>query len=167
MLRWKARTNHYRFMSEWRLDRPCDEVFHALQDLLSYPSWWPEVKKVTMEDGSSATVAIRAMLPYSLRFQLDQQRVDAEQGVLQASMSGDLEGWSRWSIFPGEGECLLKFEEEVRVNRPLLKALSPIARPLLRANHAVMMRRGERGLRRFLSRSSERSPALEGPTAEV
>lgn len=108
-------------------------------------------------DDATAYVMVRALLPYTLRFRLEQQVADPETGVLQASMTGDLEGWSRWTLSPSGGGCRLRFEEEVDVNRFLLKALSPVARPMLVANHYVMMRRGERGLRQFLSGNSRPS----------
>jgi hypothetical protein len=155
--RLARRLNHFRFESVWDLDRPCDEVFHVLQDLFSYSSWWPEVKKVQVVDDTTAYVMVRALLPYTLRFQLEQQLAAPEAGVLQASMTGDLQGWSRWTLSPSAGGCRLRFEEEVWVNRFLLKVLSPVARPLLAANHYVMMRRGERGLRQFLRGNSRPS----------
>lgn len=156
-----AQSNRYHFRSTWTFDCPCDHVFRALQDLLNYPAWWPEVKSVVLVDESAAVVVIRAFLPYRLRFKLEQQVADEEAGVLQAAMTGDLEGWSRWLLLPRQSGCLLKFEEEVVVNRPLLKVLSPVARPLLEANHSVMMRRGEGGLRQYLSRNSEPFPEVK------
>ena len=36
-------------------------------------------------------------------------------------------------------------------NKALLRRLAPIARPAFRANHALMMRHGERGLRTYLA----------------
>ncbi|GAB3903320.1 hypothetical protein GCM10029964_095080 [Kibdelosporangium lantanae] len=44
----------------------------------------------------------------------------------------------------------LEISQDVVVNKWLLRTLSPVARPVFRANHAVMMRRGQLGLRRFL-----------------
>ncbi len=62
-------------------------------------------------------------------------------------MEGDLTGWSRWTVTTdGAGGSLVLFEEETRPAKPLLRLLALPARPLFRANHAVMMRRGRRGL---------------------
>lgn len=71
--------------------------------------------------------------------------------MLEARLTGDLEGHSRWTLAPspdGAG-TVLQFGEEVEVRRRLLRTLS-FARPAFRFNHAVMMRAGERGLRRHL-----------------
>jgi hypothetical protein len=71
--------------------------------------------------------------------------------VLEAKLTGDLEGFSRWTITAtGSGADLL-FEEEVVTTKALLRRLAPIARPAFRANHALMMRHGERGLRTYLA----------------
>lgn len=145
------RLNRYKFRSVWSLDRSCKEVFEALQQLPLYPSWWPEIKDVAAIGDATARVEIRAALPYRLRFELRQELADPEKGILEASMTGDLEGWSRWTLSAYRDGCRLLFEEDVLVNRPALKILSPVARPVLKANHSFMMRRGERGLRGFLS----------------
>lgn len=44
----------------------------------------------------------------------------------------------------------LVIDQRVVVTKPLLRALAPVARPLFRANHTLMMRRGQRGLRAYL-----------------
>jgi hypothetical protein len=71
--------------------------------------------------------------------------------VLEAGMTGDLEGFSRWtiSVHPTGTEAV--FDEQVVAAKPLLRKLEPIARPAFKANHARMMRNGERGLRTFLA----------------
>ena len=48
------------------------------------------------------------------------------------------------------GASRLLFEQEVEVKKPLVRVLSPVARPLFRFNHALMMRRGDHGLNRYL-----------------
>jgi len=45
----------------------------------------------------------------------------------------------------------LEISLQVVVNKRLLRRLAPVARPLFRANHAAMMRRGHRGLRAYLA----------------
>jgi hypothetical protein len=45
----------------------------------------------------------------------------------------------------------LEIVQDVVVNKALLRALAPVARPVFRANHAAMMWRGQRGLRSFLN----------------
>jgi hypothetical protein len=144
------RLNHYRFRSTWSVpERPCD-VYPVLQDLDRYPLWWPEVKAVTPGATGKSTVLIRALLPYSLRFTMSQGAGDAGTGTLESQMEGDLTGWSRWTLTGRAGGSSLLFEEDVGVGKRSLRILAPVARPLFRLNHTVMMRRGQKGLRAYL-----------------
>jgi len=144
------RLNRYRFETFWKVKGPSDRVFGILRDLPEYPLWWREVRQVSADGASGAKVTIRATLPYSLTFGMQQEVVDEQAGILKAAMTGDLEGFSRWEITESAGECLLSFQEEVRMNKPLLRWLAPIARPVFRVNHSLMMKHGQQGLRRYL-----------------
>ena len=95
-------------------------------------------------------VTIRAELPYALRFLMTREVVDEERGYLRAMLTGDLDGWSAWTVKQQDGGYRLLFEEEVTVRRPLLRALAPIGRRVFRANHALMMRNARRGLQAHL-----------------
>ena len=66
-------------------------------------------------------------------------------------LTGDLEGFSRWTIQEFPDGSRATFEEEVVANKKLLQRLDPIARPAFRANHKLMMSHGERGLRTYLA----------------
>ena len=141
----------YRFRSEWELDAPRSSVFEVLRKGESYERWWPQVKRsARLSDGSYELVA-RSFLPYELRMVLTESVIDEGAGVLQANLDGDLEGFSRWTLTEQEGKTIATFEEEVLTHRRLLNLLAPVARPVLRYNHTVMMRHGERGLKRYLS----------------
>ena len=141
----------YRFRSVWELPAGPDQAYDVLQDLTGYPRWWPQVRSVEQYDGESATLVIRSALPYSLRMRVSRSREDRTDGVLAADLSGDLDGWSRWTVRPTPGGCTAVFEEQVVLRRRLLRRLGPVARPFLRLNHAWMMLAGRRGLRRRLA----------------
>ncbi|MDQ4148819.1 MAG: polyketide cyclase [Actinomycetota bacterium] len=132
-----------------------DKVFSTLRRLETYPFWWPEVKELSLKDDVTAEVRIRAALPYSLRISMSQAFVDEKAGVLIARLQGDLEGCSSWRIEGGGDKTRCLFEEDVVVNKRLMKILAPIARPLFKLNHGLMMLRGRRGLRRYLKEQGE------------
>jgi len=140
----------YRFRSLWALPAPVSVVYGALERAEDYPLWWPQVRSVTPIDDTSGVVRIRATLPYELSFTAREVRRDPAAGVLEISMSGDLEGWARWSLEARGGGTLARYEQVVDVNKPLLRALAVPGRPVFRGNHRLMMRAGRRGLVRYL-----------------
>jgi hypothetical protein len=140
----------YRFRSVWTLPASPPDVYDALERLEDYPRWWPQVRQVTRLRDDAAELVCRSALPYDLRFTTTQAVRDPEGRVLEASMAGDLEGFSRWTIAPDPRGAQATFEEEVLATKPLLRKLDLIARPVFRANHAFMMHQGERGLCTYL-----------------
>jgi hypothetical protein len=139
----------YVFRSHWLVDAPAPRVFDTLAKLDEYPDWWPQVRSTRPIDEQTCEVEVRSTLPYSLRMTAHHSRKDPAAGVLEARLTGDLVGHSRWTLTSGPHGTVLEFGEEVELRRPLLRGLS-FARPAFRINHALMMRAGERGLRRHL-----------------
>ena len=145
--------NRYEFRNRWAVDAAPDSAYLVLAALDRYPRWWPEVREVTKVSDQAYQVRACSLLPYDLIFVTHQGTRDPVNRVLEARLTGDLEGVSRWTITPaanGAGADL-RFEEDVVANKALLRRLAPIARPAFRANHALMMRHGERGLRTYLA----------------
>ncbi|MFE1430099.1 SRPBCC family protein [Streptomyces fungicidicus] len=143
--------NHYRFRSLWTLSAPAATVYRALERIEDYPLWWPQVREVTRLDDTSGIVTIRSLLPYDLTSTVREGRRDRETGVLEAGLSGDIDGWARWTVTGlGAHGCLAHYEQEVDVRKRLLRLLAVPARPVFRANHAMMMRAGRRGLAAYL-----------------
>jgi hypothetical protein len=136
----------------WTVPVDFDATFQALRDLPSYARWWPEVKSVIPVSEQRAVVLIMGMLPYALEFLMEAEVDDPSSGVLRAGLSGDLEGFSSWTVKPGVDGCRLVYDQEVEVTKRLLRVLAPVARPFFKLNHRVMMRRGERGLRAHLAK---------------
>lgn len=151
-----ADLNRYHFRSRWTVPAGYQQTYSVLRDLSSYRLWWPEVRSVLPVDGSRAVVLIMGLLPYSLELMMDLQIDDPRAGILRAGLSGDLDGYSSWHVKVTEGGCSLEYEQEVEVQRALLRALAPLARPLFKLNHRLMMKRGQRGLRAYLASSLSR-----------
>jgi ribosome-associated toxin RatA of RatAB toxin-antitoxin module len=143
--------SRYRFRSVWTLPVSRDAVYDVVADLGAYPQWWPQVRTVERIDESTAALVCRSWLPYDLRFRASAVREDREAGILEATLTGDLEGWSRWTLTAHRAGTSLRYEQEVVTRAALLRRLAPIARPAMRLNHAVMMRACRRGLARRLA----------------
>ncbi len=141
----------YKFRSTWHLSAAPDDVYAVLERVPDYPLWWPQVRSVMPVGDLTFDLVCRSSLPYDLRFSTKQAVRDPETRVLEASMAGDLEGFSRWTITPNPHGTAATFDEEVVATKPLLRRLELVARPAFKANHSKMMRDGERGLSTYLA----------------
>ncbi|MEU6126210.1 SRPBCC family protein [Streptomyces sp. NPDC047123] len=137
---------HYRFHSVWELPAPPADVFAALERAEDYPLWWPQVREMTPLDEHSGTARFRSLLPYDLLVTARERRRDPVAGVLEIAMTGDLEGWARWTVTPAAAGTRALYDQEVDVRSPLMRRLAVPGRPLFLLNHALMMRAGRRGL---------------------
>jgi hypothetical protein len=145
-------SSHYEFRSEWRLDADPDEVYAALQDVEHYSTWWPQVVRAGWLDDASGELVVRSALPYELEVVLHRDREDPDERVLRARISGDMTGTSQWTVTPAGSGSVAVFDESVDMHKRLVRLAGRVARPALRLNHDLMMRAGEKGLRRHLSR---------------
>ncbi|MET9970001.1 SRPBCC family protein [Streptomyces sp. NPDC006356] len=143
--------SHYRFRSLWALPAPPATVYDLLAQAEDYPRWWPQVREVNRIDDTSGVITIRSVLPYDMTFTAREVRRDRAAGVLEIAMSGDIEGWARWTVTPHGSGSLARYDQVVDVNKPLLRRFAVPGRPLFRANHRLMMRAGRRGLVAYLA----------------
>lgn len=138
--------HRYRFRSLWPLSAPPAAVYAELERVEDYPRWWPQVREVERVDGATAVLRIRSLLPYDLTVTVREARRDPRAGVLETTMTGDLDGWARWSVTAHGSGALARYDQLVDVNKPLLRRLAVPGRPVFRLNHRLMMRAGRRGL---------------------
>ncbi|WP_432030299.1 SRPBCC family protein [Streptomyces sp. 1222.5] len=142
--------NHYRFRTLWSLPAPSAAVYAALERPEDYPRWWPQVRTVTRLDDETGVITIRSLLPYAMTFTARTAGRDPAAGILAVHMTGDIEGWARWTVTTAGPGALVRYDQEVDVCKPLLRRLAVPGRPVFRANHRLMMRAGRRGLLRYL-----------------
>ncbi len=138
----------YRFRSVWDLPVPPAAVYAVLEHAEEYPRWWRQVREVTPLDEHTGTVRFRSLLPYDLVVTVREVRHEPDIGVLEISMTGDLNGWACWTVraAPGGKGTIALYEQEVDVAKPLMRRLAVPCRPAFLLNHALMMRSGRRGL---------------------
>lgn len=89
---------------------------------------------------------IRSFLPYDLVMTVRESRRDPAAGVLEVTLDGDLDGWARWTVTAHGAGTRATYEQEVEVRRTMMRLLAVPGRAVFRANHALMMRAGRRGL---------------------
>jgi uncharacterized protein YndB with AHSA1/START domain len=145
-------TSEYRFVDRWFVPGPVDEVYERIGDTLTYPSWWGDVFVRVEGDGGPprpgrhVRIVSRGYLPYLLRWEAEITTVDPPRGFA-FTMTGDFVGAGSWSFEPSDGGTTATFDFRPRVEKPVVKYLTPLLRPLFRTNHTWAMRRGERGAR--------------------
>src|SRR5919202_6417617 len=142
---------HYVFRSVWYVRASRPDLMAVLDDLRSYPAWWPEIREVHPLGGRRFEVVARSFLPYELRFVSDADPPLAGAGIIDARLSGDMEGRVRWTVEEVDDRCRLVYDQEVSTHKRLLNVLAPVARPSFKANHALMMRHGQQGLRTYMA----------------
>jgi polyketide cyclase/dehydrase/lipid transport protein len=150
---------HYDFLTQWRFeDAAITEVADILEDTASLPRWWPQLfRKVTITKrgsehglGEVAHCECRARLPYTLRFTYTCVEVHYPNGSTIES-TGDLIGRGIWKLEERAGGVDVEYSWRVSLEKPLLRLLSPLLRPLLAGNHEWSMQRGEEGMRREIA----------------
>lgn len=135
--------SHYAFAETWELPTPAEAVRDVLVDVERYPQWWPQVRAVAKLGEDDALLVCRSRLPYDLEIVL--HAVSRDLPTLEVGLSGDLDGFARWTLTPAPDGSRMVFEQEVVV-RGLLGLASIALRPVLTWNHRQMMLGCQQGL---------------------
>jgi hypothetical protein len=134
----------YVFTDSWEMPAPTDRVHEVLVDLEHYVDWWPQVRAVASLGPDDALVVCRSLLPYDLELALHAEERDRDS--LRVGIDGPIRGFAHWRLTPTGAGTRLDFEQRVHAVTRTFRWASYVARPILRANHAWMMRGAEQGL---------------------
>jgi uncharacterized protein YndB with AHSA1/START domain/quercetin dioxygenase-like cupin family protein len=150
----------YVFVDEWDVAAPPEAVFEALSDARTYPEWWTPVYIDVEADGPAemgkeSRQHFKGRLPYHVRTRSRIVELDPPR-VIAADVDGDLRGHGRWTLTPTPKGTHVRFDWQVDADRRLLKALTPVLRPLLRWNHNWAIARAQEGLEPYAQRVSAR-----------
>jgi len=143
--------HHYHFITSWWVDAPIEVVWAALSDARTYLEWWPQVYLEVRVEGEGLSPGrrshfrTRGWLPYELHWTATVARVEPPR-YLESIASGDFVGRGEWFLEPRRGGTQVRLDWEVDAEKPLLRSLSPILKPLFRWNHGWAMRRAMEGL---------------------
>lgn len=154
-----ARSAQYHFVTSWQVRSNCESVYNLLDDPTDLPRWWPavylRVKKTKSGDsrgiGAEYDMLTRGWLPYQLRWGMrSSDKLPHERLELEAF--GDLVGRGVWSI-KQQGELVgIEFDWRVRAEKPLIRRLSFLLKPMFSANHRWAMERGQESICRELEK---------------
>ncbi|MCA8379914.1 SRPBCC family protein [Burkholderia cenocepacia] len=150
----------YRFSTTWRVDAPLAAVWDAIYQVDRWPDWWKgAVRTVELEPGDARGVGAlhrytwKGALPYRLTFDMRVRRVERPH-ALEGRASGAIEGDGRWSFAAAGARTVVRYDWHIRTHG-WMNWLEPLARPLFRWNHDVVMREGAKGLARRLATTVE------------
>jgi uncharacterized protein YndB with AHSA1/START domain len=155
----------YVFIDEWDVEAPPEAVFEALADARTYPRWWRPVYIAVDSDGPAEVGRVshqefKGRLPYHLRTRSTIVRMEPPR-EFEVEVVGDLTGRGVWTLTPADGRVHIRFDWRVIADRPLLRVLTPVLRPLFRWNHNWSIKRAIEGLEPYA-----RASGTEGTTPE-
>ncbi len=152
----------YQFVSVWNIAAPVNIVWDIIHDADSWPKWWKgvirsvELNKGDPEGlGSVRRTAWKSALPYVLEFDSEITRIEHHR-LIEARAFGELEGKGLWQFFPEiDGSTRIQYDWTVNTTKAWMNIIAPVARPIFRWNHDVIMRWGEVGLKKRLAEMEE------------
>jgi hypothetical protein len=157
--------NEYRFITHWRVKGTVEEVSDIIEDICDLPRWWPsvylDVQELEPGDeneiGRVISLYTKGWLPYTLRWQFRVTESRRPHGFSLEAW-GDFTGHGAWTFEQERAWVNITYDWRVRAEKPLLRYLSAILKPLFSANHHWAMAKGEESLRLELARRRATTP---------
>jgi hypothetical protein len=157
--------NDYHFITHWRVQGTVEEVGDIVGNAPDLVRWWPsvylDVRELEPGDengvGRVIDLYTKGWLPYTLRWQFRVTQVRAGHSVtLEAE--GDFVGRGIWTFEQDGAWVNITYDWKIRADKPLLRALSFLLKPIFSANHHWAMEKGEESLRLELARRHAATP---------
>ena len=140
---------------------PIERVFAEIDAADQWPSWWPGVQSVQLlQRGPAGPVGMRvrntwkSALPYALTFDAEVTRHCAPT-LIEIAASGELVGQGRWELQEHGAVTRVRYHWTVSTSRAWMNLIAPLARPLFRWNHDLVMRWGGEALAKRLGTTLE------------
>lgn len=147
----------YEFLTTWRFKSPLEPVWEMIYHSELWPSWWKGVERVEIvkkgEDdsaiGSIYRYTWKSKLPYRLTFEMQLKRVEPMR-IIEGVALGELSGNGLWQLSSDGETTTARYDWKVETTKRWMNLLTPIARPLFKWNHDVVMGWGAEGLAKRL-----------------
>jgi polyketide cyclase/dehydrase/lipid transport protein len=160
--------NDYHFITEWRIEGTTGEVADVLGDPISLARWWPavylDVEEIEPPNASGLGRRVRLLtkgwLPYTLQWEFVVTDSRYPFGFTIDAL-GDFVGRGVWTFAQDGPMVRVTYDWRIRAEKPFLKTLSPLLRPIFEANHRWAMAQGETSLRLELARRRASSEAAQ------
>ena len=139
----------------YRFALPPGELWVALSAVDRYRQWWPWLRQLdggAFEAGAAWDCVVQPPLPYTLRFNLVLEEVDAPR-LAVAAITGDIVGTARLELTgddAGSG-TEVRLESSLAPGNGVLKLVAAVASPLVRFGHDWVLDTGARQFRAGLA----------------
>ena len=150
-------TTDYIFVTIWQFNAPQQRVWDLILNSEQWPTWWHGVEEVErLKDGDANHVGAihrytwKSKLPYRLVFEMETTRVEPVS-IIEGRAIGELKGNGRWQFSHAHGMTTVRYDWKVETTKAWMNLLAPIAKPLFKWNHDVVMDWGRQGAERKLS----------------
>jgi hypothetical protein len=171
-------SSSYHFVTRWRVEGTCGEVADILGDPLALPRWWPavylDVKEIEPPDANGVGRRVRFLTKGWLPYTLSWESVVVESRYpngFTLHAEGNLVGEGIWTIVQDGPYVDITYDWRVAAEKPLIRRLSFLLKPLFESNHRWAMARGEHSLglelRRRRSTSAATWAAVPAPPGPV
>jgi uncharacterized protein YndB with AHSA1/START domain len=137
--------DEYVFVDEWDVDAPRESVYAAVSDPRTYPEWWKPVYISVEGDDRVTRHHFKGRLPYTLKMRSELVSSDPPNRF-EVKVDGDLRGKGVWTFTDRDGKTHVRWDWVVFADKPLLRVLTPVLKPLFRYNHNWAVERAKEGL---------------------
>jgi hypothetical protein len=146
-------SNEYHFVTHWRVESTIEEVSAVLDNAPDLVRWWPSVylNVKQIEPSGPVELITKGRLPYTIHwfFRMTERRLPHGFSI---EAWGDFDGRGVWT-FEQDGRFVnITYDWRIRAEKPLLRKLSFLLKPIFSANHRWAMARGEESLKTELGR---------------
>ena len=164
----------YHFITKWQVEATCQEVYTLLKEAKELPRWWRSVYLDIAildkgdENGRGRVIELytKGFLPYTLRWK---SRVTAVNPDTFSGFSleafGDFMGRGTWIFTQNGKDCDIVYDWQIAAEKPLLKYLSFMMKPIFSANHHWAMNKGLESLKLELRRRAGEENVPPPPNA--
>ncbi len=171
-------SNEYHFVTHWQMPGRIEEIYDTLADACELVRWWPsvylDVQELEPGDeigvGKVVSLYTKGWLPYTLRWQFRVTEASRYDGFSLTAW-GDFVGRGIWRFAQNGDRVDITYDWRIEAEKPLLRRLSFLLKPIFGANHQWAMRRGAESLELELARRRAGSdqerlaiPQPPGPT---
>jgi len=158
--------NDYHFITRWRVPATCGEVADVIGDPLALARWWPSVYLAVEETrppdprgvGRRVRLHTKGWLPYTLTWEFEVVEARYPYGFTIVA-DGDFDGRGVWTFTQNGPHVDIEYDWRITAEKPLLRRLSFLLKPIFEANHRWAMARGEESLKLELLRRRAASDA--------